>query len=97
MPTGEIVVLQFVCNGEIGSLCGVAPFDDGVQVAGGVVGTSQSKVSCPIGVRRLNCQCAGCSAFRAKGAGCYWKRGREKRSEERRVGKECRSRWSTYH
>ena len=23
--------------------------------------------------------------------------GREKRSEERRVGKECRSRWSPYH
>ena len=32
--------------------------------------------------------------------GKYKKRGRcrnEKRSEERRVGKECRSRWSPYH
>src|SRR5260370_17585903 len=26
---------------------------------------------------------------------CCWKQG--KRSEERRVGKECRSRWSPYH
>ena len=26
-----------------------------------------------------------------------WMRGRNKRSEERRVGKECRSRWSPYH
>ena len=26
-----------------------------------------------------------------------WKDGQEDRSEERRVGKECRSRWSPYH
>ena len=26
-----------------------------------------------------------------------WKSGRAIRSEERRVGKECRSRWSPYH
>src|SRR5690348_49702 len=26
-----------------------------------------------------------------------WTLAKEKRSEERRVGKECRSRWSTYH
>ena len=26
-----------------------------------------------------------------------WYGGRENRSEERRVGKECRSRWSPYH
>ena len=27
----------------------------------------------------------------------YYRTGRTKRSEERRVGKECRSRWSPYH
>ena len=27
----------------------------------------------------------------------YRKHGEERRSEERRVGKECRSRWSPYH
>ena len=26
-----------------------------------------------------------------------WKRAQVRRSEERRVGKECRSRWSPYH
>ena len=26
-----------------------------------------------------------------------WTKGEESRSEERRVGKECRSRWSPYH
>ena len=31
-----------------------------------------------------------------KGVGSS-KNGRESRSEERRVGKECRSRWSPYH
>src|ERR1041384_4358043 len=29
--------------------------------------------------------------------GCHWRDVRETRSEERRVGKECRSRWSPYH
>ena len=28
---------------------------------------------------------------------CGYYKGREVRSEERRVGKECRSRWSPYH
>ena len=28
---------------------------------------------------------------------CAWKEERRFRSEERRVGKECRSRWSPYH
>src|SRR6185369_17579727 len=28
---------------------------------------------------------------------CNWSRGTPGRSEERRVGKECRSRWSPYH
>ena len=34
-----------------------------------------------------------------KGKGCHvWdENGTEYRSEERRVGKECRSRWSPYH
>ena len=27
----------------------------------------------------------------------FWRGGRVVRSEERRVGKECRSRWSPYH
>ena len=27
----------------------------------------------------------------------FWEKGRQLRSEERRVGKECRSRWSPYH
>ena len=33
------------------------------------------------------------------GLNCAWKRinGKDYRSEERRVGKECRSRWSPYH
>ena len=42
-----------------------------------------------------------CNIMHADGAGTksslaymYWK---ETRSEERRVGKECRSRWSPYH
>ena len=29
--------------------------------------------------------------------GCPWDREQDHRSEERRVGKECRSRWSPYH
>ena len=37
-------------------------------------------------------RCAGCHGVLRKGA-----TGKPLRSEERRVGKECRSRWSPYH
>ena len=36
--------------------------------------------------------------FAPEGYECYWNYAEKKgRSEERRVGKECRSRWSPYH
>ena len=35
--------------------------------------------------------------FDFHGIGLAIKKARERRSEERRVGKECRSRWSPYH
>ena len=37
------------------------------------------------------------SGFSGAGKGTVSKALVEKRSEERRVGKECRSRWSPYH
>src|SRR2546430_5136365 len=43
---------------------------------------------------------AGCAADASKYYGTAWKIAKlniERRSEERRVGKECRSRWSPYH
>ena len=44
---------------------------------------------CEHGRRRT--QCKDC------GGGSICEHGRQRRSEERRVGKECRSRWSPYH
>ena len=35
--------------------------------------------------------------LKAQGPVEYWPMAKEPRSEERRVGKECRSRWSPYH
>jgi len=35
--------------------------------------------------------------IQADGMACRWRRSPGQRSEERRVGKECRSRWSPYH
>ena len=35
--------------------------------------------------------------FAPEGYYAYWNYAQKKRSEERRVGKECRSRWSPYH
>ena len=37
------------------------------------------------------------SSFRGSPTEALVRNGKEKRSEERRVGKECRSRWSPYH
>ena len=37
------------------------------------------------------------AALRARGGALIVRHGRATRSEERRVGKECRSRWSPYH
>src|SRR3712207_7752502 len=41
-----------------------------------------------------------CCLAQVRGGGgllCFWVRQGRSRSEERRVGKECRSRWSPYH
>src|SRR5712664_4675051 len=53
------------------------------------------------GVQTCALPISSCSASRSASP-CWcrakcWSRGRRRRSEERRVGKECRSRWSPYH
>src|ERR1043165_9060129 len=50
-------------------------------------GTTNKHVSLPAGVVRLHSAPEGCYQYDAQLT----------RSEERRVGKECRSRWSPYH
>ena len=46
----------------------------------------------------MNIQIFGTNkSFDTKKAQRWFKERRIKRSEERRVGKECRSRWSPYH
>ena len=51
------------------------------------------------GVHRVGegCDCAGCRNFALAIGDGLGEGGRSSRSEERRVGKECRSRWSPYH
>src|ERR1035438_644071 len=82
---------------EIGDLFGVAQRPGCIGSAGLVSGVGRSRGVAVgycrghIGVVDHACEAAIANAFKLPIPARAW------RSEERRVGKECRSRWSPYH
>ena len=53
--------------------------------------------SIPLGIQHVLAMFAGNITVPIIVAGVFGQTPEQKRSEERRVGKECRSRWSPYH
>ena len=81
------LLFQLAIPGIIGMvIIGLYPFMDGI-FAGWIIGDySMSAISISMSLTIIN---GGISALIGVGS--------RSRSEERRVGKECRSRWSPYH
>ena len=72
-------------------------FGEKVKAERTKLGMSQDELAAKIGVTRRIIGSYENDKSRPRGMERYKKLAESLRSEERRVGKECRSRWSPYH